>query len=73
MNWSNLFRMATKIIVVSYIVRDKTNVKSSLESWTAGGIQAKSYHANLPNKDEVHAQWKNDEFKIVVATVSAEK
>jgi superfamily II DNA helicase RecQ len=37
------------------------------------GIQAKPYHANLPNKDEVHAQWKNDEFKIVVATVSAEK
>ncbi|KAJ7891405.1 P-loop containing nucleoside triphosphate hydrolase protein [Mycena olivaceomarginata] len=34
------------------------------------GIQAKSYHANLPNKDEVHAQWKNDEFKIVVATIA---
>ncbi|KAJ7237715.1 P-loop containing nucleoside triphosphate hydrolase protein [Mycena haematopus] len=34
------------------------------------GITAKAYHASLPNRKNIHTQWKNDEFRVVVATIA---
>ncbi|KAF7359069.1 ATP-dependent DNA helicase [Mycena sanguinolenta] len=34
------------------------------------GITAKAYHASLADKQNIQTQWKNGEFRVIVATVS---